>query len=205
MIRNIGTKKIEKIIEFRNTCERVEKLHGVVNHKIFDKSDFNWILDEFEITGRIFGGNYFSTPNPFLVHVDTGKEEDLRGKSSLYNIVVPLSQQDDFNTVIFNQKFYGEATHFYIGSMYNYFPKPLYNHVERSYNNVQGLETSSMDIKTYKKYLSHLPYETVEHLSIKEIVPWKIGQAFVFESQFLHSSCNFNGIKEGLTLLVSDV
>jgi hypothetical protein len=196
---------LQKILDYRKSCQCIEKLHGVVNHKIENKSDFNWLLDELGIEGKIFGGNFFTTPNPFLVHVDTGKAEDLNGKKSLYNIVVPLNAQDDFNTIIFNQKYHGEATHFYIGSAYNYYPTPVYNNIERNYNNVQGLEVDLMDPKDYAKYLSHLPYETVKNLSIKDIVQWKVGNAFFFESQYLHSSCNFNGTKEGLTLLVSEL
>lgn len=205
MLHKLTNTEILRIIEYRDTCNRVNKLHGIINHKIGNKSDFNWILNKFNITGKIFGGNYFSTPNPFFIHTDTGKKEDLEGKRSLYNIVIPLSEDETFNTIIFDQTYIGEATHFYVGNVFKYFPNPVYNHVKHDYTGVDHITSSHFDLIQYKTHLTHMPYETLQGLSIKEVIPWKIGEAIVFPSCHLHSASNFVGRKEGLTLLVSDV
>jgi|TARA_B110000977_G_C11059669_1_gene485441 hypothetical protein len=205
MIHNLTNDEILSILKYRDGCERIDKLHGIVNHKIVNKSDFDWLLDKFNITGRIFGGNYFSTPNPFFIHTDTGKAEDLKGAKSLYNIVIPLVEDETFNTVLFDQTYLGEAAHFYVGNVFKYFPKPVYNHVKNNYADVNNMTSVPFDLIQYKTYLTHMPYETVQGLSIKKVIPWNIGEAMVFPSCHLHSASNFVGRKEGLTLLVCDV
>lgn len=195
---------IEKILEIKKDSERVEKHHGVVNHK-FSKKQFNWLLKDLNIEGKITGGNFFETPNPFHVHTDTGKKEELGKLKPKFNIVIPLTEAEDHNTVIFDQKWHGDASHFMVGSIYKYWPDPVYNLRKSSYHGVKGLTDFNFHIKQYKDYLKHLPYETVQGLSIKKIVRWRIGEVIIFNSELLHCGSYFQGVKKGLTILVSDV
>lgn len=195
---------IEKILEIEKHSERVEKHHGVVNHK-FSKKEFNWLLEDLEINGTITGGNFFETPNPFHVHTDTGKKEELGNLNPKYNIVIPLTESEDHNTVIFDQQWHGDASHFMVGSIYKYWPDPVYNLRKNSYHGVKNITDFNFDVVKYRSYLKHLPYETVQGLSIKKVVPWKIGEALIFDSTLLHCGSYFQGIKKGLTILVSDV
>lgn len=204
MIKRITNEQLKKIFFILDNSEKVEKLHGVVNYK-FDKKEFNWLLQDLNISGKITGGNFFETPNPFHIHTDTGKKEELVGLIPKFNIVIPLTENEDHNTVIFNQHWYGDASHFMVGSIYKYWPDPVYNLRKNNYQDVEGLSDTDIDFDVYKKYLKHLPYETVQGLSIKEIVPWNIGEALVFDSTLLHCGSYFNGFKKGLTILVSDV
>ena len=201
---SITQDQIGKILDVYNESERVEKHHGVVNHK-FSKKKFDWLLDDLNITGKITGGNFFQTPNPFHVHTDTGKKEELGDLTPKYNIVIPLTEAEDHNTVIFDQQWHGEASHFMVGSIYKYWPDPVYNLRKNSYHGVKGITDFNFDLVQYKTYLKHLPYETVQGLSIKQVVPWRIGEALIFDSSLLHCGSYFRGIKKGLTILVSDV
>lgn len=203
-IRELNEGQIKKIFDIRDNSERVEKLHGIVNHK-FSKKEFNWLLEDLNITGKITGGNYFQTPNPFHIHTDTGKKEELGDLTPKYNIVIPLTEAEDHNTVIFDQQWHGEASHFMVGSIYKYWPDPVYNLRKNSYHGVKGITDFNFDLDQYKTYLKHLPYETVQGLSIKQVVPWRIGEALIFDSSLLHCGSYFRGVKKGLTILVSDV
>lgn len=189
--------------DIRDKCERREKLHGVVNWKL-PKKEVEWVLKKLGIEGIITGGNYWQTPNPFHVHTDTGKQSELKGIKPKYNIVIPLNVHPTFKTVIFDQKWYGDAVHFWVGSLYKYFPDPVYNERKSDYKYVQNMINEDFNFRDYATLLTHLPYETLQGLSVNTVIPWNIGQAIVFDSQYLHCSSNFTGVKEGLTILVGE-
>lgn len=203
-IKKLTSAQQDKILDIKSASERVVKHHGIVNYK-FSKEDFNWLLEDLNIAGKITGGNFFETPNPFHVHTDTGKKEELGKLTPKYNIVIPLTEAEDHNTVIFDQQWHGDASHFMVGSIYKYWPDPVYNLRKSSYHGVENIGSFNFDINLYKSYLTHLPYETVQGLSIKQVVPWRIGEALIFDSSLLHCGSHFRGSKKGLTLLVSDV
>lgn len=205
MIKTIKLKEneLEKIIEIREQSERVEKLHGVVNHK-YRKSEMDWLVQSLGLEGKITGGNYFQTPNPFHVHTDTGKRHDLGELDPKWNIVVPLMEDPDFKTVIFEQQWKGNASHFWIGSLFKYFPDPVYNERKSDLYGVENLTNKPFDVNDYINYMTHLPYENLYSMSIKQVVEWKLGEAIIFDSTLLHSSSNFTPkTKAGLTVLVS--
>lgn len=202
---NFLTKEdLDKINQLEIAGKKVEKKAGVKN-VMYHHSDVYWILEKLNISGTITGGNFFETPNPFQVHTDTGKISDLNGLKSTYNVVIPLSEQVDFNTVIFNQRHYGDASHFWRGSLFKYMPDPVYNLRKTDYETLEGYTNQPFDKDDYFKYLIHLPYENLFGLSIKQVVPWKIEDVLVFDSSLLHSASYFNGIKKGLSIFVSDV
>lgn len=188
---------INDILKERSKSERVEKLHGIVNHKL-RKSNLHWILEELGYCDHsIVGGNFFSTPNPFHIHTDNGKDNQPD-----FNILIPLTDQGDFTTVIFDQVYSGWASHFWIGTLYKYFPDPIYNERKTDFSGVDGLVDTPFNTQQYINYLTHLPYETLNGLSIKQTHDWNIGDVYEFECNRLHCSSNFTGTKEGLTLLV---
>lgn len=190
------TSLTQRILEYRKTLQRVDKLHGVVNYKL-DKPNMYWILEELGITNvKIVGGNFFNTPNPFHVHTDNGKDNEPD-----FNVLIPLSFAEPFSTIIFDQKYSGYASHFWVGSIYKYFPDPIYNERKTDYNGVEGLTEKSFNVNDYVKYLTHLPYESLHGLSINKVHEWNDGDHYVFPCNQLHCSSNFKGIKEGLTLL----
>lgn len=191
---------VERILLERDQSPYVEKQHGVINYTL-NKANHVWILKELGFNNHtIVGGNYFTTPNPFHVHTDNGKDNQPH-----FNIVIPLNEQADFHTVVFDQTYGGWASHFWVGSLYKYVPSPVYNAPKRDWEGVYNLSEIPLSIELYIQHLSHLPYESVEPLSVKEIHTWKAGHPFTFECDRLHCSSNFKGIKEGLTLLVKNL
>lgn len=188
---------IERILEERSNSERVEKHYGIVNYKL-RKPNLHWILEELGYGDhKIVGGNFFNTPNPFYVHTDNGKDN-----KPDFNILIPLNEHADFTTILYDQLYSGYASHFWVGSLYKYFPDPVYNEPKRDYDGVIGLINETFDVSMYLKYLTHLPYETLQGLSVQRVHNWKVGDVYTFECNRLHSSSNFKGTKEGLTLLV---
>lgn len=188
---------VNRLYEIRENSERIEKQHGVINHKL-KKEELTWILDELGYSDHtIVGGNFFTTPNPFHIHTDNGKDN-----GPDFNILIPMNEQDDFYTVQFFQQYDGPASHFWVGSLYKYFPPPVYNEPKKDYNGVYNLGDGDLDITMYKDYLSHLPYESVKPLTIRTVTKWHKGIPIEFPCNRLHCSAKFDGVKEGLTLLV---
>ena len=188
---------IDTILKLRSESERVEKLHGIVNYKL-QKPKLHWILEELGYNEhKIVGGNFFCTPNPFHIHTDNGKDNQPD-----FNILIPLTDHNDFTTVIFDQIYSGWASHFWVGGIYKYFPDPIYNERKTDYVGVQGLVDTPFDTTQYIDYLTQIPYETLNGLSIQRTHKWNIGDVYEFECNRLHCSSNFQGTKEGLTLLV---
>lgn len=189
----------DHLLWLRDNSEKVEKHHGIINHKLV-KNNYEWLLEKYNIDGEIVGGNFFTTPIPFFVHTDSGTPEH---KPDL-NLVIPLNEQEDFNTIIFNQTYDGNGAHFYVGSTFKYFPDPIYNKRMEDYSEVNGCVDEDFDIDLYVKYLSHIPYASLKGLSIKSVQQWKKGKGSIIPSNHLHCSSNFNGVKEGLTLLIKN-
>ena len=189
----------EHLLWLRDNSERVEKHHGIINHKLV-KDNFKWLLEKYNIDGKIVGGNFFSTPIPFFVHTDSGTPEH---KPDL-NLVIPLKEQDDFNTVVFNQTYDGNGAHFYVGSTFKYFPDPIYNKRLEDYSEVHGCVDEPFDVDDYIRYLTHIPYASLNGLSISEVHHWQLGKGIIIPSKRLHCASNFTGTKEGLTLLIKN-
>jgi hypothetical protein len=187
----------EHLLWLRDNSEKVEKHHGIINHKIV-KNNYKWLLEKYNISGEIVGGNYFSTPIPFFVHTDSGTPDH---KPDI-NLLIPLKEQDDFNTVVFNQTYNGNGAHFYVGSTFKYFPDPVYNKRMDTYDEVEGLVDNDFNVDDYLNYLTHIPYAALNGLSIECVHKWKYGHGIIIPSNKLHCGGNFNGVKEGLTLLI---
>lgn len=188
---------VEHLLWLRDNSERVEKHHGIINHKLV-KKNYYWLLERYGIEGEIVGGNFFSTPTPFFVHTDSGTPEH---KPDL-NLLIPLNEGRNFNSVVFEQTYNGNGAHFYVGNAFKYFPDPLYNKRMTDYSEVEGVVRYPFNEDDYMNYLTHIPYESLNGLSIEEIHRWKLGKGIIIPSNKLHCSSNFNGVKEGITVLI---
>lgn len=187
---------LERIREDRAKCKRVDKLHGIYNHRI-NKESLQWILDDLGLGDcTIVGGNYFTTPVPFHIHTDNGKENEPD-----FNILIPITCDSKFSTILFDQTYSGYASHFRKGSLGHYLDRPVYNEVKYDFEGVENLWPSVFDEDMYMNYLTHMPYEWFDGLSVNQIFHWTLGSHLKFPCNQLHCSGNFNGVKEGLTLL----
>lgn len=189
---------IDRILKDRENCKRIDKLHGIYNHRI-EKSSLHWILEELGHGDcEIVGGNYFTTPVPFHIHTDNGKENEPD-----FNILVPLTpNRQQFATILFDQTYSGYAAHFRKGSLGQYLDRPVYNEIKYDFEGVENLWPAPFDEDMYMNYLTHMPYEWFNGLSVHSIFHWGLGSHLEFPCNQLHCSANFSGVKEGLTLLV---
>ncbi len=109
-------------------------------------------------------------------HSDTYTENIEESKYFARTIIVPLYTCNT-NTIIFNEK--------------------LPNLVEVG-KYIDSLENvNSIDDETYEKYLTHMPREWTNKLTIDTIFPWIAGDILVFDRHKIHCSDNYE--KNGLT------
>ena len=59
----------------------------------------------------------------------------------------------------------------------------------------------------YEKYLSHIPYDTLNSLEIEKVFDWNPGSVLVWNRTNLHSSSNYikDGVKSKLGLAIFTV
>lgn len=205
--------EVEYMIKLRHDYQLKEKMSGLKNWQYKKQDDIvHFVLEKLKpILGENIvrhGGNYFSPVSPFHPHTDTGKVEELDGRQPYKNIVIPLTDNPDIHTVIFNQRWYGEATHFWQGSLFTYLPDPAYNHRATDLTGVKyATGEKYFDVDDYFRYLTHLPYESLYGFSMEGAYPWRTGEVLIFDCSMIHCASNFrmHGIqnKLGLSMFVS--
>ena len=138
------------------------------------------------------GGNYFQTNVPFYVHTDTSKNE-IPGIIPYKNIVVPLTQSTEEHkcyTVVFKQRWFGEATMFWKGPVF-LTAKSNYNHKVEDYTMLENYTGTDISVGDYTRFLTHLPYNNLHGLSVHSVYEWNIGDIIIFDCTQLHSSNDF--------------
>lgn len=203
---------VDYMIKLRHDYQLKEKMSGLKNWQYKGKDEIvSFVLDKLKpMLGDDVvrhGGNYFAPVNPFHPHTDTGKVEELEGRQPYKNIVIPLTENPNIHTVVFNQRWYGEATHFWQGSLFSYLPDPLYNSRATNLDGVEGATDKDFDVENYLKYLTHLPYEALHGFTMEGAYAWKLGEVLTFDCSMIHCASNFraHGIQDklGLSMFVS--
>lgn len=187
--------EIEFLIAKQKEFETVNKQGAVNNWRYSNQPEFiEWLETRFKkVLSRDFemhGGNFFKTNVPFFVHTDTAKDHDF---IPYKNIVVPLiNPQEDHPcyTVMFKQRWYGEATMFWKGPIF-LSAKPDYNHKVVDYTELEGYTNKDISVDLYKRFLTHMPYNNLHGLSIDRVLQWKVGDILIFDCTQLHSSNDF--------------
>lgn len=199
VIHNFFSKEeIEYLISKQKEFEIVNKKGLVNNWRYSNQPEFvEWLENKFKtVLTRDFemhGGNFFKTNIPFFVHTDTAKDHDF---VPYKNIVVPLIMQEDDHpcyTVMFKQRWYGEATMFWKGPMFLN-GKPDYNHKVVDYSELEGYTNSNISVNDYTRFLTHLPYNNLHGLSTEMVLEWKLGSIIIFDCTQLHSSNDFTSM-----------
>lgn len=146
-------------------------------------------------------GNYFSTPYPYIAHVDTGKDLSVIPYKVIL-IPLDISPGQNCGTVFFHQRYHGLSANFSKG-----FPgfKTEYNQDLFSYDEVENLNADvPVNDAVYEKYLTHIPKSTLQGFTVEKIVDWQLGSAIVFDRCQIHCATDFrkNGIvsKSGLSI-----
>jgi hypothetical protein len=169
---------------------------------------FDRIQNKLGINLKIWGGNFFETTKPYIIHNDVDFRHDrIPGKC----LVIPLvknynsdkykASNDDAKFYIFDQMFFHGAVKCFknskdIVSPYNV---PLYD-----YKDIHGIHSDNRipDIDA-----GHMKQEWLEGFSIESACNWVPGDVIVFDCVRLHCASNFldHGIesKIGLSLFTS--
>ncbi|NQY99633.1 MAG: hypothetical protein HRT45_03070 [Bdellovibrionales bacterium] len=196
----LNDKQVQWLREREQHCRLAKKNPGILNFK-YDKGGVveGFIESLMEpYLGKIVrhGGSFVSTSVPFHVHTDTGKTDEMGDQYFPYkNILIPLSassESQQLSTIFFNQRNFGQASHFWRGERFEG-QVPKYNFKVTDYQDLIGFTNEHFDQDDYEKYLTHLPYENLFGLSIDRIVEWSIGDVIVFDCSQLHASNNFSG------------
>lgn len=147
---------------------------------------------------KITGGNFFRTSVPYMLHADTGIDENC----ALYRIVVfPLSitcnentQYDEhFNSLtIMDQRWYHQAAFFMKGEEHRFdVKKKEYNQPVNDYSLIDGYVNTPFSKERFDDIFSHLNYDSFEGMSELFTAPWRIGDAITFDRSNIHTASNF--------------
>ncbi len=186
---------IAYIMSVKESYEQVDKQGAVKNWRYSNQPEFyGWLEEKFQMFLKedfeMHGGNFFKTNIPFFVHTDTAIDHNF---VPYKNVVVPLTNSTPDHpcyTVIYDQRWYGEAVMFWKGPMFLN-AKPDYNHKLVDYSLLEGYTNKDFDIGDYIKYMTHVPYTNLHGLNICTVLEWKIGDVLVFDCNQLHSSNDF--------------
>ncbi len=195
----LSTEELEFLRAEQNLCEKVEKRNGIINFKYpkkgvvetFVQNKLSPQLGSFER----HGGSYFLTPEPFHVHNDSGKAEEMQERFFPFkNILIPLvssSEASPFYTVFFKQRSLGEASHFWRGEKFSD-QTPLYNHKVTDYGKLLHFTNEPFQDEAHSRHLSHLDVDCLWGLSLESLIHWQEGDVIVFDCSQLHASNNFS-------------
>lgn len=183
---------IQKLIDFHNTNEKIEKNTGPIISYV---KEGQGIIDDILYILRIkFGdfkvraAHYFDVSKPHIIHNDDG----FTLPNSYKAFTIPLEVRAKTNKaklVFFDQYYYDGPSKFV--NKDNITDAPVYyNQFVTSYERV--LETNNKVLEPeHRKLLSHLKDEWLEGLSVQKYFPWTIGSIIAFDSLQLHCSSNF--------------
>lgn len=133
---------------------------------------------------------------PISLHADTGFNlNDIIFKQTL----VPFD--DNGQTVIFKNKFYGYATNFTNdeNELLEFKNQFVEGKNQRSNAHLSLYSDKPFDKNLHEKYLKHIDYNNLKGLEIELIYEWNRGDLLVFDRSHLHcASSNIDGHKIGL-------
>jgi hypothetical protein len=182
---------------FRKHTKRREKPSGTI-HFMFNNADIQWAIEKLDFYNEEikFDGNFYITPHPYLPHSDiTTKELLPKGYKPYKTVLIPLmaepSKQPNaeiFSLVVFNERYIGWGKNFVKNN-------GLVTDTWATDNNYSSQdfvcgERNKVTKSDFKKYFSHLNYESFDSFSIENIFPYEIGTAMIFDSCQVHASVN---------------
>ena len=164
-------------------------------------------VGKFEVRNATF----FLATQPHRIHNDDAKHLPRTFKAFTMPLWVESGNCENAKLIMFEQFYYGGPTKFLGGDSdelrnkdrgVRYDNKISYNLY--NYDTVEGINDKGIDADIKTKYLSHIPPNHIEGLSILKMFDWKIGSVVGFDSLRLHCASNFRkaGISKKLGLAV---
>ena len=192
------------IAEFKNGQDKIFKNTGPITINI-DLNDHKYValkelihklVGDVDITAAFF----FYTDRPHIIHNDDTYELPKVFKG----ITIPLEYDGKTRPpylCFFHQYYLEGPAKFFNGGVD--FPEHYNKHVT-DYREVQGLSDKGIPDIVRTNFISHLKSEWLEGLTFDRALPWKPGNALVFDSVRLHCASNFlqQGIKSKLGISI---
>jgi hypothetical protein len=147
------------------------------------------VLGDFDL----ISGFYFYTDYPHIIHNDDSFELPTTFKG----ITLPLRFRGSKKypyLCFFHQYYLNGPAKFVKGE--KELPE-FYNKNISDYTEIKNKSIKIFPKIIHDMYLSHLKYEWLDELSFDRALPWKPGNALIFNSVQLHSASNF--LKQGIT------
>lgn len=196
----LSPNEVEELIKiFEKTAdeEKIFKNTGPITLNIdFSKEPFKLLLDKFApVLGdfELISGFYFYTDYPHIIHND----DSFDLPKTFKGITLPLRYRGSEKypyLCFFHQYYLNGPAKFFKGE--SKLPE-FYNKNIFDYSDVKNKSTKEFPRIIHDIYLSHLKYEWLNELSFDRALPWKPGNALIFDSVRLHSASNF--LKQGIT------
>jgi hypothetical protein len=113
---------------------------------------------------------------PYTIHTDYYQEKPVgKNLEPAYTMIIPLDNYNS-NTIVFNQ--FSEI-------------KSFESYIDNK-NSLIISDSNRIPKETVDQYLTHLPENFVNYLSLKEIFHWKKGSAHFCDRRYFHCSDNYN-------------
>lgn len=144
----------------------------------------------------IFGGNFFYTDLPYVIHNDD--KEDLPDAYKVALLPLEVYPEDkeigNASLVVFEQTYFGGPVKLFKNGpeQISFYNKPKYN-----YDNVNNLQDKNIPKLITDKLFPHLRAEWLEGLSIENKLSWNKGSLIVFDTLKFHASTDFR--KQGIS------
>lgn len=171
---------------------------------------FNKIQTKLELKLKVWGGNFFETETPYVIHNDVDYRHDIIPAKC---IVIPLQKfymensvvnDKDAQFYIFDQMFFHAPVKCFKNAkdIKNFYNWPLYD-----YTDVYGLHKDNRKPDINISHFDEKYPQWCEGFSVESACNWVPGDVIVFDCVRLHCASNFldNGVskKIGLSLFTS--
>ena len=205
IVKLFNEKEIKDILEFYqkipistfNEKQKIKKKHWhlEVDKKMDDfiKNKIDQILNDWEIDNMYSDqpafGLFHETFGSLGIHADTGHNSS----NVIYKqVLIPLT--DVGETILYEPRWYGQSSSFTLDK------EELKNANGYNKRTNEHIGEEDFDKELYNKYLTYEDYSNLKGLKVKTIYEWKLGDAFIFDRTFIHSSSILKKKKIALTI-----
>ena len=144
---------------------------------------------------KMIGGKFNLTLGPYRLHTDSGRYPE----SKIFKqIIIPLHWNETLPvySMLFKQRWTGCQARFqrgvYDAADFEKFETPTHMTViDYENSDIHNLTNKPFDEDDYKKYLTHINYESLWGFSIELPAMWDSQCLIAYDRSVIHSSCHF--------------
>jgi hypothetical protein len=185
-----------------NKVDTGQRIRAFLNHKLSWNRELHKKLrsliepheHSFDITTAYLSKDYA----PGGVHSDGWIPAYPEGAiSSTY--LVPLISDDTNHTVIFSESSEEAVTFNSAMGMGN---SGIISYKQSLPSALLSTDQQNISIDLYNKYLTHLPYEKLNGLTIDCVLPWKVGSSIFWPRKHFHCSADYDRSSNRVALIL---